>query len=98
MNTSHINAFAETLRDTLEEIPISQAAVAQATGIPSSHLSGMKNGTRRITPENDLRLSRYFRTSPGFWLRMQLASDIRRAQSEKAKEINATIEPLCALA
>jgi hypothetical protein len=28
-----------------------------------------------VAPEYDLRLSRYFRTSPGFWLRLQLASD-----------------------
>lgn len=94
MRNSPINAFAETLKETLEEIPVSQAEVARATGIPAPHLSGMKSGTRRVTPEYDLRLSRYFRTSPGFWLRLQLASDIRRAQSEKAKEINATIQPL----
>ena len=94
MKNSHINAFAETLRETLEEIPVSQIEVARATGIPAPHLSGMKNASRRVTPEYDLRLSRYFRTSPGFWLRLQLASDIRRAQSEKAKEINATIQPL----
>lgn len=94
MKHSHINAFAETLKETLEEIPVSQVEVARATGIPAPHLSGMKNGIRRVTPEYDLRLSRYFRTSPGFWLRLQLASDIRQAQSEKAKEINATIQPL----
>jgi len=94
MRNRHINAFAETLKETLEEIAVSQAEVARATGIPAPHLSGMKNGSRRVTPEYDLRLSRYFQTSPGFWLRLQLASDIRRAQSEKAKEINATIQPL----
>ena len=94
MRNPHINAFAETLKETLEEISVSQVEVARATGIPAPHLSGMKNGTRRVTPEYDLRLSRYFRTSPGFWLRLQLTSDIRRAQSEKAKEINATIQPL----
>lgn len=94
MKTSHINAFAETLRQTIEEIPISQVEVARATGIPAPHLSGMKKGARRVTPEYDLRLSRYFRTSPGFWLRLQLASDIRLAQAEKAEEINATVQPI----
>jgi antitoxin HigA-1 len=94
MRNSPINAFAETLRETLEEIPVSQIEVARATGIPAPHLSGMKNGTRRVTPEYDLRLSRYFQTSPGFWLRLQLASDIRRAQSANAEDIKASIQPL----
>ena len=94
MKPQHINAFSETLRETLDEIPVTQVEVARATGIPSPHLSSMKSGMRRVTPEYDLRLSRYFRTSPGFWLRLQLASDIRRVQAEKADEINASIEPL----
>lgn len=88
------NAFAETLRQTLEEIPADQKTVAQATGIPAPHLSAMKNGTRRVTPEYDLRLARYFGTSEGFWLRLQLASDLRKAHAEKGKEIRRRVKPL----
>ncbi len=93
MKTNHINAFAETLRETLEEIAADQNTVALATGIPAPHLSGMKNGNRRITPEYDLRLSRYFGTSQGFWLRLQLASDLRRVQAEKGSQINREVHP-----
>jgi addiction module HigA family antidote len=94
MKTTHINAFAETLRETLEELTIDQSTVAAATGIPAPHLSGMKKGVRRVTPEYDLRLSRYFGTSPGFWLRLQIASDLRRAQAEKGSEIAHQVRPL----
>ena len=93
MKTTHINAFAETLGETLGELPIDQNAVARATGIPAPHLSGMKKGVRRVTPEYDLRLSRYFGTSQGFWLRLQLASDLRRAQSEKGPQIDREVHP-----
>jgi addiction module HigA family antidote len=93
MKTTHINAFAETLRETLEEHTLDQRTIAEATGIPAPHLSAMKTGTRRVTPEYDLRLSRYFGTSEGFWLRLQLASDLRRVRAEKGSEIKRQIKP-----
>jgi len=84
MNTiDTVNAAAETLREILEQIPVAQKEVAAATGIPSAHLSGLKTGSRRFTPEYDLRLSRYFRQSEGFWLRLQLRADLRRVKAEK---------------
>jgi len=66
------NAFAETLRDTLDEWPSTQKDIAAATGILASHLSEMKSGRRRCTPEYDLRLSRFFGMEEGFWMRLQL--------------------------
>jgi len=94
MKTIHtVNAAAETLREILEQIPLAQKEVAAATGIPTAHLSGLKNGTRRFTPEYDLRLSRYFRQSEGFWLRLQLRADLRRAKAEKPA-IKKEVKPL----
>jgi len=64
-----VNFFAETLRETLDEWDVSQAEVSRMTGIPSPHLTDMKKSKRRCTSEYELRLSSYFGTSPGFWLR-----------------------------
>lgn len=47
----------------------------------------MKHGTRRVTPEYDCRLARFFGTTEGFWLRLQLASDLRRIRQEKGHTI-----------
>lgn len=91
--TTTVNSFAETLAEVLEESPLSQKAIAQATGIPEPHLSGMKRGDRRCTPEYDLRLSRYFGTSEGFWLRLQLSSDLRRTKIEKGTLIVSEVHP-----
>lgn len=88
-----VNSFAETLQEVLEESPQTQKAIALATGIPEPHLSGMKRGERRCTPEYDLRLSRYFGTSEGFWLRMQLSSDLRTAKALKGTRIEKEVEP-----
>ncbi len=87
------NAFAETLRETLEEWPASQKEIAASTGIPAPHLSEMKSGKRRCTPEYDLRLSRYFSMEPGFWMRLQLHYEMQRAELEMGKRIAAEVKP-----
>jgi addiction module HigA family antidote len=93
MSTEFLNTFTETLKETLDEIEVSQKEVAQSTGIPETHLSQMKHGKRRITAEYDLRLSRYFGTSVGFWLRLQMAADIRQVQSTKGTQIEKEVAP-----
>ena len=87
------NAFAETLRDTLDEWPATQKDIAAATGILASHLSEMKSGRRRCTPEYDLRLSRFFSMEPGFWMRLQLHYDMQRTRLELGERIDAEVKP-----
>ncbi|MEM6911255.1 MAG: HigA family addiction module antitoxin [Verrucomicrobiota bacterium] len=85
------NFFAETLAETLEEWPATQAQVARATGIPAPHLSAMKAGNRRCTPEYDLRLGRYFGISPGYWMRLQLSYDMDAAERSKGEVIKGEV-------
>jgi|TARA_B110000967_G_scaffold195912_1_gene225926 addiction module HigA family antidote len=92
-NVNTVNAAAVTLREILEQIPVSQKTIAENTGIPSAHLSGLKNGTRRFTPEYDLRLSRCFKQSEGFWLRLQLRADLRKAKAAQP-DIKTQVTPL----
>jgi antitoxin HigA-1 len=87
------NAFAETLRDTLDEWPSTQKDIAAATGILAYHLSEMKSGCRRCTPEYDLRLSRFFGIEEGFWMRLQLHYEMQRARIELGERINAEVKP-----
>lgn len=87
------NAFAETLRETLEEWPSTQKDIAVATGILPSHLSEMKSGRRRCTPEYDLRLSRFFGMEEGFWMRLQLHYEMQRARIELGERIRSEVQP-----
>ena len=82
------NFFAVTLEETLDEWPETMTQVAEATGIPLPHLSGMKSGDRRCTPEYDLRLSRYFGTSQGYWMRLQLSFDMDKTRRQKGSTID----------
>ncbi len=72
---------------------VSQAEVSRMTGIPSPHLTDMKKSRRRCTPEYDLRLSRYFGTSPGFWMRLQLDYELMRAERENGERISREVKP-----
>jgi len=87
------NAFAETLRETLDEWPSTQKDIAKATGILASHLSEMKSGRRRCTPEYDLRLSRFFGMEEGFWMRLQLHYEMQRVRIELGKRIDMEVHP-----
>jgi addiction module HigA family antidote len=87
------NAFAETLRETLDEWPSTQKAIAQATGILASHLSEMKSGRRRCTPEYDLRLSRFFGMEEGFWMRLQLHYEMQRVRLDLGERIDMEVQP-----
>ena len=94
MNTPDLpNSFAETLRETLDEWPATQVQIASATGIPAPHLSDMKRGRRRCTPEYDLRLGRFFGTSPGFWMRLQLTWEMKIAQRTSGPRIAKEVRP-----
>lgn len=59
----------------LEPLKLSQNALAQAIGVPSNRINGIINGTRGIAADTDLRLTRYFGLTEGFFLRYQDAVD-----------------------
>ena len=87
------NAFAETLRETLDEWPSTQKDIAKATGILASHLSEMKSCRRRCTPEYDLRLSRFFGMEEGFWMRLQRHYEMQRVRIELGQRIDMEVHP-----
>ena len=91
-----LNCFAETLRETLEQSGLSQAEIARRCGIPAPHLTQMKQGKRRCTPEYDLRLSRFFGITPGMWMNLQLDFEFMRADREKGDAIRKEVQPCAA--
>ncbi|MEO7100136.1 MAG: hypothetical protein ABI162_12295 [Luteolibacter sp.] len=47
----------------------------------------------RCTPEYGLRFSRYFGTSPGYWLRLPLDYELMRAERENGERIEREVQP-----
>ena len=91
-----LNFFAETLRETLEESSLSQAEISRRCGIPAPHLTQMKQGKRRCTPEYGLRLSCFFGITPGMWMNLQLDYEFMRADREKGAAIRKEVQPSAA--
>ena len=87
------NYAAAILCETLEEIEVSQIDVSRATGVPAPHLTEMKKGRRRITPEAGLRLSRYFGITPGYLLRLQLKFELETAREQIGDVVEREVIP-----
>ena len=76
----------------LEEIGMSQNALAKAIAVPSNRIHAIVNGTRRVTADTDLRLCRYFGLSEGYFLRLQNAYELMEAK-RKLGQILIEIQP-----
>lgn len=89
----HNPMVGEILREEfLEEIGMSQNALAKAIGVPSNRIHAIVNGTRRITADTDLRLCRFFGLSEGYFLRLQNAYETMEAKRKLGEQLTA-IEP-----
>ena len=67
--------------DYLVPLGMSARALAGQLGVPANRVSEIVRGERDITADTALRLSRYFGTDPRFWLNLQAAHDLSKAQA-----------------
>ena len=66
----------------LEPLGMSARALATSLGVPSNRLTEIMAGRRGVTADTALRLGRYFGTDPRFWLNLQVAHDLSKAEAE----------------
>jgi addiction module HigA family antidote len=71
----------EFLSETLNELGISQAQFARAIGVSPMRVSHIVNGARPVTAELALRFGRALRQSPQYWLNLQAAYDLTKAEA-----------------
>lgn len=82
----------EFLRETLEELEISQAQFARAIGVSPMRVSHVLNDARPVTAELALLFGRAFGQSPQYWLNLQMAYDLTTAQAAMGKQLKAVTE------
>ena len=85
----HPGAF---LRETLDEMGISQARFARAIGVSPMRVSHVLNGTRPVTAELALLFGRTFGQSPQYWLNLQAIYDLKIAETAMKKQLQAVAE------
>ena len=60
----------------MEPLGLSMNALARAIDVPANYIHGIVHGTRGISAEMDLRLTRYFGLSQGYFMRIQTHYDM----------------------
>ena len=77
------------MEEFLEPLGITQNALAVAIGVPTNRINAIVRGQRGITADTDLRLTKYFGLSKGYFLRFQsnleLLEQGRKIETELSK-------------
>jgi len=89
-----LTTVGEMLKEEfLEPLDLTQNALAKAIFVPPNRIHQIVNNQRRVTADTDLRLTKYFGLSQGFFLRYQEEYELRIARRKIAAEI-AKIKPI----
>lgn len=72
----------------LEPLNISQNALAVAIGVPTNRINAIVRGQRGITADTDLRLTKYFGLTKGYFLRLQSNLELLEQGHKIEKELS----------
>lgn len=85
----------EVLREEyLGPLGMSVNALAGALHLTASRVNDIVRERRGVSADTALRLSRYFGTTPEFWLNLQMAYELRQAAKQEWARIEKEIAPL----
>ena len=79
------------LEEFLKPMGLTQREVADGIHVPYQRVNELVNRRRGVTPSTALRLAKYFGTSPGFWMNLQLRWDLflaRQAEESVLRRIH----------
>lgn len=76
----------EVLRkEFLVPLGMSASALGRAVGVPPNRITALIAEQRDATADTAIRLARALDTDPQFWLNLQTAHDLSKAEAERAK-------------
>jgi len=79
------------LEEFLKPMSLSQNKLALDIRVPARRINEIVHGKRRITADTALRLAKYFKMSPQFWLGLQMDYDIDVASDQLADRLDQEI-------
>ena len=91
MNKTHFTPVypGEVLRDELEEIGLTQTALAKHIGVLPKTINEICRGKRGISAEMAMKLSKALGGSPQFWLNLQNNWELSRLNYSNFENISA---------
>jgi antitoxin HigA-1 len=72
--------------------------LAMALRVPAPGVYEIVKEERAVSTEMALRLARYFRTSPEFWINLQAHFDLEVARDRDQRKIDQEVQPINAIA
>ncbi|MEC9266703.1 MAG: HigA family addiction module antitoxin [Pseudomonadota bacterium] len=81
------------LHEYMEPMDLSANQLAKDLRIPANRISEIVRGRRSVTADTAIRLSRYFGTTPEFWMNLQAAHDLSAAFAAHGDSITTEITP-----
>src|SRR5689334_1623624 len=75
------------LEDYMKPLGLSADRLAMDLHVPATRIAEIIHGRRAITADSAVRLGRYFKTTPRFWLNLQTAYDLELIEDEKLAQI-----------
>ena len=81
------------LEEFLTPLALSQYRLAREIGVPPRRVNEIVHGARAVSADTALRLGRYFGTSAGFWLSLQMRHDLDRARDRLGDRLEREVRP-----
>lgn len=84
------------LQEFMLPLELSANALATELRVPATRIGAIIKGRRGVTADTALRLSRYFGTTPEFWINLQSAYELSVAKAEAGDVIARDVRPRAA--
>jgi len=84
--------------DFMKPYSLSMNRLALDLRVPVTRIADIVAERRAVTTDTALRLARYFKTTPEFWLNLQTKYDLEVAEDEELAKIERDVQPLEVLA
>ena len=91
MPTVHPGDFLK--EDLMKPLGLSVNGLARELKVPMTRMSEIINGRRALNADTALRLSRYFGSTPEFWINLQAAYDLSVTIDSSAHRIEREVRP-----
>ncbi len=63
----------------LKPLEMSAGALAKKLGVPRTRIERIVRGQTSVTPDTAFRLAKAFKTTPHYWMNMQMSYDLAQA-------------------
>ena len=80
--------------DFMKPYRLSMNKLALDLRVPVTRIADIVAERRGISPDTALRLGRYFKTTPRFWLNLQTKYDLEVAEDENLAKIERDVRPI----